>query len=111
MKVSENAKRTREHKHNRSLGILRIRTIIWEMEGKTEHLGKIIKEDSPPTHTQFKRAGQWTHCPLYRSVNSSSTLNSGALSFYEVDLSLVLLIFQETTKLFFHLDCGLFFSF
>ena len=51
MKVSENAKRTREHKYNRSLGILRIRTIIWEMEGKTEHLGKIIKEDSPPRHT------------------------------------------------------------
>lgn len=62
-----------------------------------EHLGKITREEPH----KFNRAGQRTHCPVARSVDHTSTLNSRAVNFYDIDLSLVLLVYSESTDFFF----------
>lgn len=67
------------------------------MEGKVDHLGKITREGPH----KFNRAGQRTHCPVARSVDHTSTLNSRALNFYDIDLSFVLLVYSESTEFFF----------
>lgn len=41
---------------------------------------------------------------MQKSVNHTSTLNSRALSFYEIDLSLVTLVFSESTEFIFPFD-------